>query len=236
MPSHTAGKLKSVSFFCPAYHDEQNLPTLIPRVAEFLKEITDTFEIIIVEDGSPDRTGTVADELAKTVPHVRVIHHPKNLGYGATLHDGFKAARYDYVMYTDGDNQYDIREFKPALPLLNDHDILSGYVTEKAVTNGRKVQSAIYNFFIRALFGLRLRDVNCSMKIYKRKVIDPMQIKSASAFIDAEMLIRASRAGFSIAQFPVTHFHRSSGVASGSKWNVIVDTFVDMIKFRMNIL
>lgn len=227
-------KLSSVSFFCPAYNDEENLPILIPRVSLFLNDITDTFEIIIVHDGGSDRTGEVADELAKKLPHVRVIHHPKNLGYGTTLRDGFFASKYDYVMYTDGDNQYDVEEFKPYLHLLEDADAISGYVRQKAVSSGRKIQSFCFNTVIKILFCVNLKDVNCSMKMYKKKVIDGMEIKSSSAFIDAEMLIRAKRAGFGIKQFPVTHFVRTGGVASGSKPSVILSTVGDMVKFRGN--
>ncbi len=228
--------LSEISFFCPAYHDEENLPKLIPVVFDFLKKISKEFEIIIIEDGSPDRTGEVADSLAKQYPCIRVIHHPRNMGYGATLRDGFINTRYEYVMYTDGDYQYDIREFEPYLYLLENADILSGYVKKKAVTLSRKIQSRIYNSLIRLLFFVRIKDIDCAMKIYKRKVLDSMEIKSVSAFIDAEMLIRARRLGFNIAQFPVTHYERSKGIASGSKLSVIGSTVKDMIKFRLGLL
>lgn len=231
-----SNRLTSVSFFCPAYNDEKNLPILIPRVHSFLKEIADIFEIIIIEDGSPDKTGAVADNLSKNLSNVRVIHHAKNLGYGATLHEGFSEAKYDYVMYTDGDNQYDIREFMPYIGLLSDHDILSGYVTKKALTIPRRIQSFAFNSLVRILFSISLKDINCSMKIYKRKVLESMQVKSRSAFIDAEMLIRAARAGNTVAQFPVTHFPRINGAASGSKWPVVYGTIKDMIKFKLNLL
>ncbi|MDO8604226.1 MAG: glycosyltransferase family 2 protein [bacterium] len=229
-------KLSSVSFFCPAYNDEKNLPVLVPYVSKFLSEITDTYEIIIVHDGGPDKTGEVADGLATEFPHVRVIHHPKNLGYGVTLRDGFSAAKYDYVMYTDGDNQYDVREFLPNLYLLSDADVLSGYVTKKAASFRRKVQSEVYNWLIRILFFVWCRDIDCAMKIYKRNVLNNIQIKSPSCFIDAEMIIKAKKAGFIVAQFPVTHFPRTEGVASGSKFNVVMDTIRDMIKYRFGAL
>ena len=236
MEAFVGTKLSSVSFFCPAYHDEKNLPVLIPRVHELLSEIAEKFEIIIVEDGGPDRTAEVADSLAVQYKEVRVIHHLRNLGYGITIRDGFLNSRYDYVMYTDGDNQYDIREYKKALPLLEKVDIVSGYVQEKAVDSRRKIQSIIFNSLIFALFHFRLRDINCSMKIYKRACLDAISIKSTSAFIDAEMLIRARRQGFSIAQFPVTHFKRQEGLASGSKMSVILPTIADMLKFRFGLL
>ena len=229
-------KLSSVSFFCPAYNDEKNLPVLVSNVSKFLKEITDIFEVIIVEDGSPDKTGKVADALAKEFPNVRVIHHVKNMGYGAVLRDGYLAAKYDYVMYTDGDNQYDVREFLPYLSLLETSDVLSGYVTKKAVSFRRKVQSEVWNWLVRILFFIWIRDIDCAMKIYKRKVLDNISIKSSSCFIDAEMIIKAKKAGFKIAQFPVTHFQRTEGLASGSRMSVIVSTIVEMLKYRFGLL
>ncbi|MDP3697325.1 MAG: glycosyltransferase family 2 protein [Candidatus Taylorbacteria bacterium] len=225
-----------ISFFCPAYHDEENLPRLIPHVYKFLSEISNKFEIIIVEDGSPDRTGQVADELAGQYPEVRVIHHPKNMGYGAALRDGFVNARYAYVMYTDGDFQYDVTEFRPYLHLLESHDVLSGYASKKVVTLRRKIQSQVYNWLIAVLFFVWIKDIDCAMKIYKRKVLDSMEIKSASAFIDAEMLVKARKNGFKIAQFPVTQYTRKSGPEGGSKWPVIWTTVKDMIKFRVGLL
>lgn len=229
-------KLSSISFFCPAYHDENNLPKLIPVVFEFLNNISEKFEILIIEDGSPDETGKIAEGLAQKHSHVRVIHHPKNLGYGATLKDGFANAQYDYIIYTDGDNQYDVRESGPYLHLLNNADVLSGYAVKKATTFRRKLQSVIFNSITCLLFGTRIKDINCSMKIYKKKVIDSMDIKSVSAFIDAEMLLKAKRLRFKIAQFPVTHYKRESGLASGSKASLIGGTIKDMVRFRLGIL
>jgi glycosyltransferase involved in cell wall biosynthesis len=229
-------KLSSVSFFCPAYKEEENLRVLIPRIHQFLSDITDVFEIIIVEDGSPDRTGEIADALSAEYKGVRVIHHLKNQGYGATVRDGFLNSRYDYVMYTDGDNQYDVFEYAGAIPLLEHADVVSGYVRQKAVSTGRKIQSLVWNGLLRAFFLLSIRDINCSVKIYKRKVLDAIEIKSTSAFIDAEMLIRAKRAGFKIVQMPVTHFERTEGLATGSKPSLIWETFKDLLKFRFGLL
>jgi glycosyltransferase involved in cell wall biosynthesis len=228
--------LESVSFFCPAYRDEGNLPQLIRAVSDFLPRIAARYEIIIVHDGSPDRTGQVADGLAGQYQFVRVIHHARNEGYGATLRDGFRAAHYEYVMYTDGDGQYDVTEFGSHIPLLEKADIISGYVRKKAVSRMRRIQSAVYNGFIEVLFGVGIRDINCSMKIYKKKVLEDIAIRSASAFIDAEMLIRAQRKGFIVAQFPVTHHERATGTASGSRPSVVFATIRDMFLFRFGFL
>lgn len=229
-------RFSSVSFFCPAYHDAGNLPELIPKVHKFLSDITDTFEIMIIEDASPDNTDEVADSLARQFSNTRVIHHEKNQGYGATLREGFLTAKYDYVFYTDGDNQYDVDEFRPHLHHFKVYDILNGYAVKKAVTFRRLVQSIVFNTLTTILFFKYFKDVNCSIKMYKRHVIQSMDIKCRSAFIDAEMLIKAKHSGFKIYNVPVTHYERKSGLASGSKFNVIWGTIVDMVKFRFGAL
>jgi glycosyltransferase involved in cell wall biosynthesis len=225
-----------MSFFCPAYNDEENLPELIPRVHGFLSRIADAFEIIIIEDGSPDRTGEVADQLASQYPEVRVIHHATNRGYGATLREGFRIARHDYVMYTDGDNQYDVTEFLPHLSDLADADILAGHATKRPLTVRRRLQSAVYNFLIGLLFFSYFRDVNCSMKILSRGALGSIELVSDSAFLDAEILLRAKRKGLRVKQFPVTQYQRTKGVGSGSNLSVILPTIRDLFLFRLGLL
>lgn len=229
-------KISEISFFCPAYNDEGNLPILIPAVHKFLSEVSDRFEITIIEDGSPDNTYEVADKLAHDYSNIRVIHHQKNMGYGATLGEGFRGAKYQYVMYTDGDNQYDVNEFRPYISLLPKFDVLAGYATQKAVNMPRKIQSKVYNLMVNFLSWTNFKDINCSMKIFKKEVLDAIDIKSKSAFVDAELMVSAKNKGFLIKQFPVTHYERMAGIASGSKFNVVADTFKDMIKFRLGLL
>ena len=231
-------KLSSVSFFCPAYNDAGNLPDLIPTVHAFLSECSEKFEIVIIHDGGSDRTGEVADELARQFSCTRVVHHVHNKGYTATLKEGFETAQYDYVMYTDGDNQYDVYDFKPYLHLLKDHDVITGYAIKKAVSGFRTFQSLVHNTLISVLFFTHYKDINCSMKIFKKSVLDQIQINSSpyGAFIDAELILKAHAGGFKIAQFPVTHYERKTGIASGSKPKVVWNTFKDMVKLRLNLL
>jgi glycosyltransferase involved in cell wall biosynthesis len=231
-------KLSSVSFFCPAYNDEKNLPDLIPNVYNFLVENSEKFEIIIIDDGAPDKTGEVAESLAKKFPNTGVIHHSKNKGYTATLKEGFKTGKYDYIMYTDGDNQYNVSDFKPYLYLLEDNDVIAGYSIKKAVSNFRRFQSWIHNALISILFLTNFKDINCSMKIFKKEVLESMEINSSpyGAFIDAELILKAKKNGFKIAQFPVMHYERKNGIASGSKPKVVLNTIKDMIKLRLNLL
>jgi glycosyltransferase involved in cell wall biosynthesis len=238
MDNQKSFKLSSVSFFCPAYNDAGNLPDLIPTVEEFLRKNSEKFEIVIIDDGAKDGTGRVADEMASKYQNVRVIHHGKNKGYNATLKEGFESGKYDYVMYTDGDNQYDVREFEPYLYLLQTNDVLAGYAIKKAVSTFRKFQSWVHNTLINILFLAHFRDINCAMKIFKKPVLDKIKINCNpfGAFIDAELILKARKLGFKIAQFPVTHFERKSGIASGSKPKVILNTIKDMVKLRLNLL
>src|SRR3989338_6922451 len=186
-------KLSSVSFFCPAYNDEGNLPNLIPTVFDFLKENSQKFEIVIIDDGAKDKTGEVAEEMARKFPNTRVVHHIKNKGYTATLKEGFENGKYDYIMYTDGDNQYDVMDSVPYLHFLKDNDVIAGYAIKKNS--------------------------------------DP-----SGAFIDAELILKANKIGFKIAQFPVVHYKRKTGIASGSKPKLILNTIKDMIKLRLGLL
>jgi len=165
-----------------------------------------------------------------------VLRHLVNRGQGAALRTGFLSARYDYIFYTDGDNQYDVLEFSPYLKFLENYDILNGYAIKKAVTPRRQLQSMVFNTLVNILFLQKFRDVNCSIKMYKRAVVGSMVIQCASAFIDAEILIKAKRLGFKIYDVPVTHYERLNGLASGSKFNVIWGTVKDMVKFGLGLL
>ncbi len=238
----TSQKLSSISFFCPAYNDAGNLPDLIPVVSDFLQKHAEVYEIVIIDDGAKDGTGRVADEMAVKFPHVRVVHHEKNKGYTATLKEGFETAQHDYVMYTDGDNQYNIFDLEPYLHLLlssdENVDVLAGYATKKAVSGFRKFQSGVHNTLINILFLSHFRDINCALKIFKKPVLEHIQIKSNpyGAFIDAELMLKAKKLGYKIRQFPVVHYERKTGIASGSKPKVVLNTIKDMIQLRFGLL
>lgn len=226
-------KKPSISFFCPAYFDEKNLPILIPKTFKILKKNTSAFDILIVEDGSPDKTRDVADQLAhKYKPFVKVIHHEKNLGYGATLRKGFnRAKKYDYTFYTDGDNQYDVSEIVKMLPYLENYDAVVGFRTKRALTFSRQLQTIFFNWLIRFLFSTNIKDINCSMKIVSRHALNSITLESNSSFIDAELLIKLRDKGYRIKEVPVGHFPRKFGKASGGSKSVILKTVQEMIKF-----
>lgn len=226
-------KKPSISFFCPAYFDEKNLPILIPKVVKILKKNTSDFDILIIEDGSPDKTKNVADKLAlKHKPFIKVIHHKENLGYGAALRKGFNTAKkHDYTFYTDGDNQYDVNEIEKMLPFLKDYDAVIGFRTKRALTFSRQLQTFFFNWLVRLLFATNIKDINCSMKMVRRRALNSIVLHSSSSFIDAELLIKLRDKGYKIKEVPVGHFPRKFGKASGGSKSVILRTIEEMARF-----
>lgn len=226
-------KKPSVSFFCPAYFDEDNLPLLIPKTYNVLKKYASQFEIVIIEDCSPDKTAIVAEELAeKYKPFIRVIHNARNMGYGGTLSIGYKSAnKYDYVFCTDGDNQYDTKELTRMLPFLKDYEVVIGYRTKRALKLSRQIQTRVFNWLVNMIFGIKVKDINCAMKIISRKALNSISLTSQEGFIDAELLIKLKRKGYSIKEVEVTHYPRKFGKASGGNKKLIFKTIQEMISF-----
>jgi glycosyltransferase involved in cell wall biosynthesis len=223
----------SLSVFFPAYYDEKNIAKVTEGALRVIQEMgITTYEIIIVEDGSPDRTGEVADELAAKYPNVRVIHHERNMGYGAALRTGFTNARHDWVFYTDGDNQFDLQELKKFVALTPFTDIVAGFRINKQYSPYRKFTSFVYNLVLRVLFDIRDRDVDCAFKIYRRDLFDKIVIESRDAFIDAEIAIKARILNYSSTEVGVTHLPRLDGVSTGARPSVIFRTIREIMSYH----
>jgi len=218
----------TISFFFPACNEEETVEELARRADLVLRDLASEHEVIIVDDGSTDRTGEIADALARENRRIRVVRHPKNQGYGIALRSGFAAARYDLIFYTDGDLQFDVAELSKLLPLIREADIVSAYKIRRMDGWERRVVSWVYNMSLKLFFGLPIRDVNCGFKLYRREVFDRITLRSTRGLIDAEVLLKARRAGFRIVQVGVTHFRRRSG---GSRYRVreIVRTMTQMV-------
>ncbi|MCE1166419.1 MAG: glycosyltransferase family 2 protein [Bacteroidetes bacterium] len=223
----------TMSVFFPAYYDEGNIGKVVNKAVEVLDSLNlKDYEVIIIEDGSPDRTGEVADELAKKHEKVRVIHHEKNMGYGATLKDGFTSAKMDYVFYTDGDNQFDLEEFRKFVALLPYTDIVVGYRKKKQYSLYRKFTSLCYNYLLKLIFGLDYWDIDCAFKIFPTKLFKEIKIDSIDAFIDAEIMLKAHLHGYKTVEMGVTHLPRVDGVSTGARPPVIIRTIKEVFQYR----
>jgi glycosyltransferase involved in cell wall biosynthesis len=238
LKSETGGRTggPSLSVFLPCYNEEHNVKKTVTNALSVLERITDDYEVIIVDDGSRDRTGDVAEQLAKSNHHIRVVHHGRNLGYGSALQSGFRAATKPLVFYTDGDGQFDMNELGPLLPLIEKYDIVSCYRINRQDPLIRKFNAWCWTKLVNFVFGMHIRDVDCSFKLYKRVIFDNIQMCSTGALIDAEILARAIRKGYTVVQRGVHHYPRVAGEQTGAKISVILRAFKELFKLRKQII
>ena len=228
--------ISSISVFFPCYNEQENVARTVEKAAGMLDRIGADYEIIVVNDGSADDTGKIADGLAAENGRVKVVHHSQNLGYGAALQSGFRAATKELVFYTDGDGQFDIEEVPPLLPLMKNSDIVSCFRVNRQDNLIRKINAWCWTKLVCTVFGMNIRDIDCAFKLYKRKIFDNMTMKSTGALIDTEILARAIKKGYSVTQRPVHHYPRTAGEQTGAKLKVILRAFRELFKLRREIM
>ena len=222
--------MHSITIFFPMFNEEDNIIRSVSHAKQVLEEITDDYEILIVNDGSIDRTGEIAEELARKDEKVRVIHHPENIGLGGAVTTGFKNGRCEYILYMDGDNPFEVSEVKKALPYLEEYDVLTGYRINRRDTLKRYVYSKSYNWLIRILFGIKVRDVNFSFKMCRRDIFQRIELKSKGSFIDAELLIKARNNNLRIKEIPIKYTPRKGGTSTLSSPSVIIKILFEMVR------
>jgi glycosyltransferase involved in cell wall biosynthesis len=223
----------SISIVFPMYNEEAYIHRAVRAARAVLEEINPDHEIIVVDDCSTDRTGALADELAKDDPRVKAIHNPVNRKLGGSLRAGYAMASKELVLYTDADLPFDLQELPRAVRLLDyqQADVLAAYRFDRTSEGFvRTVYSFVYNTLIRALFGLRIKDVNFSFKLFRRSLLDKFSLKSEGSLIDVEFLLRARKAGASIIQIGVDYFPRSRGISTLSSPGVIVKILKELIR------
>lgn len=223
----------TLSVFFPAYYDEKNIGKVVDSAVKVLEELKlKDYEVIIIEDGSPDKTGEVADALADKYLKVRVIHHEKNMGYGATLKDGFLSAKLDYVFYTDGDNQFDLNELKKFVALIPYSDIVVGYRKRKQYSLYRKFTSLCYNYLLKLIFDIHFWDIDCAFKLFRTDLFRKIRINSVDAFIDAEIMLKAKLLDYTVTEIGVMHLPRVDGISTGARPSVIMRTIREVFEYR----
>jgi len=220
----------SISVFFPCHNEQDNVEGMARKTLDVLEKLDADYELIIVNDGSTDETGKIAEKVAEENKRVKVIHHETNLGYGAALQSGFRAAKKEFVFYTDGDGQFDIKELPDILPLIKEYDIVSCYRIKRQESLLRRFNAFCWTKLVCFLFRLKIRDVDCAFKLYKRKIFDEIEMSSTGALIDTEILARASRRGYTIVQRGVHHYPREAGTQSGASIAVIVRAFKELFK------
>jgi glycosyltransferase involved in cell wall biosynthesis len=231
---------QKLTFFFPMWNEEEYISRTLRAAREAGESLISTgeiadYEVIIIDDASTDATGRLADEAAVADSRVRVVHHPVNRKLGGSIKTGFAHASGDLILYTDADLPFDMDEVRKAVRLMRvyEADIVSAYRFDRTGEGYvRSVYSAFYNLLVRVMFGVRMRDVNFAFKLCRARIFEHVALKSEGSFIDAELVIRAQRAGYRIVQFGVDYFARTRGVSTLSSPAVIVKILRELWQLR----
>jgi glycosyltransferase involved in cell wall biosynthesis len=211
----------SLSLVLPAFNEEANIAAVVGDALATLPRFTGAFEIIVVDDGSRDRTGEIVRGLANDDDRVRPVSHGRNRGYGAALTSGFRASRGDYVMFMDADRQFDIRDLRLLAPFVQDYDIVAGFRMERSDPIHRRIFAELFNVAVRILFGVHLRDIDCAFKIFRGDLLRSLPLTAPGALINTEIQAKARRQGATLEQVGVHHYPRLAGEATGGNPRVI---------------
>ena len=232
-------RLVRLSYFFPAHNEAENLEPLIDEALQALPVLAETFEIIVVDDGSRDATPELADRLAAAHPGVvRAVHHPTNLGYGAALRSGFGAARFEHIAFTDGDRQFrvaDLGRLTARIAAADSPAVVAGFRIRRADPFVRSLYANLYRLANRIFFGLRVRDVDCACKLFRREALDGIRVESDGAFFSAELLIKLRESGRAVAEVGVPHHPRTAGRPTGAKPSVVFRAMRDFWSLRLRL-
>ncbi len=226
--SHRAPSASELSLVFPAFNEADNLPRLLESALSIGERLGLPFEIVIVDDGSRDRSAELLADWCRRDPRIRAVHHAANRGYGAALRSGLHEARGDLVFFSDADLQFDLAEIRRLLEHAEEFEIVAGYRAPRRDPWHRRVIARVWGVLVGALFDLRVRDIDCAFKVFRRDVLQAIPIESIGAFVNTEILVRARAAGFRIKQVPVSHRRRRQGRQTGARPRVIARALVEM--------
>jgi glycosyltransferase involved in cell wall biosynthesis len=231
MPAAPAQKPAGLSVFFPAYNDSGTIASMVIRAVQAASELTPDFEILIINDGSSDATPEIADELARTYPNVRAVHHPHNRGYGGALQTGFRSATKEFIFYTDGDAQYDPGELAVLWARMGpDADLVNGYKISRSDPLHRIIIGRVYHHIASILFGLTVRDVDCDFRLMRRSIFERIQLEKTSGVICLELMKKIQDAEFRIVEVPVHHYHRAFGRSQFFNFRRVAKTGFDVMR------
>ena len=224
-----------VSAVLPAYNESGAITRTVADLRAVLGRLGRPFEIVVVNDGSTDGTGAIADDMAAQDATVRVVHHPRNQGYGAALRSGFAAARLEWVFLMDADGQFDPAELPAFLDAAVGADFVVGYRSARADPGHRTLFAGIWARMMTFLLGIKVRDVDCAFKLMRRSYLAAIPLEAGGAFLSAELLAKAARAGARIVERPVHHLPRRAGRSTGGSPRVLVRAFYELARLGLRV-
>lgn len=219
-----------ISLFFPVYSDERTVRRVTEKALTVLSEVASDSEVIVIDDGSPDLSGKIADELAREYETVRVVHHDTNRGYGEALKTGFAEARYEWICFTDGDDEYDVFDLRRLVCHIDHYDLIITFRYVKLYSAFRVFISWIYNWIVRVLFRTHYRDVSTGLRLVRKSLIDELVLQSSSPFIGAEIAIKTMLKGYRVGEVGIQTFPRTFGRGASVTPTNIIATIRDMIR------
>jgi glycosyltransferase involved in cell wall biosynthesis len=223
-------KLPSLSLAFPAYNEEANIAKTVKTALEAGSAVANDVEVIIVNDGSRDKTRDIVLELSKHDARVRLIDNPKNMGYGQTVWNGLKSATKEWVFFSDSDLQFDLSEISKLVPFSHSHKVIVGYRAPRRDPFIRILNAKSWNALVRLMFGLKIKDLDCAFKLFHRSVLENLKIQSGGATFSAELMTRLQKKGLVFKEIPVTHLPRTAGSQTGASFKVILRAFRELTK------
>lgn len=222
---------KGISVFFPAYNDEATIERMVLDTIPVLATVTNDYEIIIIDDGSQDNTGKIADVLAGENEQVRIIHHYENRGYGGALKSGLKNSTKELIFYTDADGQYDVRELTKLLPWIEKYDFVYGNRKRRCDPLYRVIIGNIYDLLVRTLFNLRYKDATCDFRLFKKSILNRLELRANSGAICVELLKKVQSNGFKIKTVTINHYFRKYGKSEAFRPKHVINMCMELTKF-----
>ncbi len=224
-----SNRLPGLSVFLPSHNEEGNVERVVGAYLAELPRVTDDYEVIVVDDGSRDRTGAIADRLADSDPHVKVVHHPVNRGYGGAVISGIRAASKPYLLLCDGDGQFDPADLERMTPFVPEYDVVAGRRARRADPLIRRINGMAWSELVRALLGITISDIDCGFKLFKREKLEGMILRAHGAMISTELMARLAGRGAKVKEVDVQHLPRLTGEQSGASLKVVMRAFKELI-------
>jgi glycosyltransferase involved in cell wall biosynthesis len=236
MSTMPAPRLEGISLVLPVHNEAINLPWMLRRAAEKLPELARQVEVVIVDDGSTDGSAALARAQAADLDlELRVVTHRQKSGYGITVADGLRASRMPWVAFTDADGQFDIGDLARLAAVSDRADLIGGWRIERQDARMRSVVSGTFNVLLFVLYGLRVRDVDCALKLMRGEFLQSIELENRSALLNAELYLKARMGGWRVMQVPVPHYPRRAGRRSGARPRAIVRAMKELVLFRVRL-
>ena len=229
-PKEDFQTVRDVSVIFPAFNEEGNIRCTVETVIRALPKVAMKWEIIVVDGGNSDATALVCDELKAQFPEVEIIRHGQNRGYSAALKSGIMSTKYDLIFFSDSDGQFDFRDLEQLIFWSEDYDIVAGYRAKRQEPLYRRINALGWNVLVRLVLGIKLRNIDCAFKVFRRSVFDHVQIRCVGAMVNTEILAQATQLGMRIRKVKVSYFPRRQGKQSGTNVHVVIKAFRELCR------